>query len=113
MYKLLNGGWFWGLEAMIGEAMMKFSGSCTMRVSTIGTLFLFEIYLKKINQTLITPNLMIFDPEFIGSNLLEISYRIQPPFNISIELPIILTFIISPNDCIRSYHLNDFHGLLL
>ena len=31
IYKLLNGGWwFWGLGAMIGETMMKFSGSRTM-----------------------------------------------------------------------------------
>ena len=36
IYKLLNGEWFWGLRAMIGEAMMKFFGSRTMRVSAIG-----------------------------------------------------------------------------
>ena len=30
----MNDGWFWGLGAMIGETMMKFSG--TMRVSAIG-----------------------------------------------------------------------------
>ena len=35
-YKLLNGGWFWGLVSMIGETMMTFFGSPTMRVSAIG-----------------------------------------------------------------------------
>ena len=29
-------GGFWGLEAMIGETMMTFSGSRTRRVSAIG-----------------------------------------------------------------------------
>ena len=29
----------WGLGAMIGETMMKFSGSRTMRVSAIGIFF--------------------------------------------------------------------------
>ena len=36
IYKLLIGGWFWGPRAMIGETMMKFSGSRTIRVSAIG-----------------------------------------------------------------------------
>ena len=30
------GGWFLDLGAMIGETMMQFSGSLTMKVSTIG-----------------------------------------------------------------------------
>ena len=34
-YKLLNRWRFWGLGAMIGETMMIFSGSRTMRVSAI------------------------------------------------------------------------------
>ena len=42
--KLLNGGWFCGLGAMIGETTMKFSGRRTMRVSAIAIFF--EIYLK-------------------------------------------------------------------
>ena len=36
IYKLLNEGWFWGLGATTEEAMMKFSGSLTMRVNAIG-----------------------------------------------------------------------------
>ena len=36
IYKLLNGERFWGPGAMIGETMMKFSWSRTMRVSAIG-----------------------------------------------------------------------------
>ena len=36
IHKLLNRGWFWGLGAMIGATMMKFSRSRTMRVSAIG-----------------------------------------------------------------------------
>ena len=36
IYILLNGGWFWILGAMIGETMMKFFVSRTMRVSAIG-----------------------------------------------------------------------------
>ena len=42
----MNEGWFWGLGAMIGETMMKFSG--TMRVSSIGR---FLQNLPKIHKT--------------------------------------------------------------
>ena len=45
-YILLNGEWFWGLGAMIGETMMKFSGCRTMRVSAIG-IFLLNLPKKK------------------------------------------------------------------
>ena len=46
IYKLLNGGWFWELGAMIRESMMKFSGSRTMRTSAIGIWYFFEINQK-------------------------------------------------------------------
>ena len=45
----MNGGWFWGLGAMIEETMMKFSGSRTMRVSTLG-IFLRNLPKSKNNE---------------------------------------------------------------
>ena len=61
IYKLLNGGWFWGLGAMIGETMMKFSGSCTMRVSGIG-IFLRNLPIALTLMVQLPGNIIIVSP---------------------------------------------------